>query len=96
MRELWETERQAFVAPVAAMIEAERAAGRAPDGTDATALATVLLDLNELMLERLALGTPLDHEQLLSAVSTVWLRAVYGRTDHEPAPAPAPHRRSTR
>ena len=41
------------------MIEAERAAGRAPGGVPATTLATVLLELNDRMLERVALGGPL-------------------------------------
>lgn len=89
VREMWEAERQRFVAPVAAMVAAERAAGRAPDGADPTALATVLLDVNEVMLERLTLGTPLDHEQLLSAVTAVWVGALFGRTD-PPAARPDP------
>lgn len=81
VRALWEAERQRFVGPVAAMIAAERAAGHAPQGVDPTALATVLLDVNEVMLERLTLGTPLEHEQLLSAVTAVWTGALYGRVD---------------
>lgn len=92
VRAMWEAERQRFVAPVAAMLEAERAAGRAPQGADATALVTVLLDVNEVMLERLALGTPLEHEQLLAAVTAVWLGALYGRVDLPGAATPIPSR----
>ncbi len=54
VRELWDADRDSFVEPVAAMIEAERAAGRAPEGPDAGALATVLLELNDRALERLS------------------------------------------
>ena len=81
VRELWDSDRESFVPVVAAMIEAERAAGTAPDGVDATALAGVLLELNDRMLERLALGGPLDREQLVEAVVAVWLHTIYGRVD---------------
>jgi TetR/AcrR family transcriptional regulator, ethionamide resistance regulator len=80
VREMWDADRQSFVPPVAAMIESERAAGRAPDGPDASALATVLLELNDRALERLALGGPLTREQQVEAVVTIWLRTIYGRT----------------
>src|SRR6187397_904014 len=56
VRELWDSDRESFVPVVASMIEAERASGAAPAGADATALASVLLELNDRMLERLALG----------------------------------------
>ena len=79
VRELWDSDRESFVPVVAAMIEAERAAGAAPAGVDATALAGVLLELNDRMLERLALGGPLDREQLVEAVVAVWLHTIYGR-----------------
>jgi len=81
VRELWDSDRESFVPVVAAMIEAERAAGTAPEGVDATALAGVLLELNDRMLERLALGGPLDREQLVEAVVAVWLHTIYGRVD---------------
>jgi len=81
VRELWDSDRESFVPVVAAMIEAERAAGTAPDGVDAAALAGVLLELNDRMLERLALGGPLDREQLVEAVVAIWLHTIYGRVD---------------
>ncbi|MFC3962398.1 TetR/AcrR family transcriptional regulator [Nocardia jiangsuensis] len=80
VRRMWEADRQAFIPAIAAMIDGERAAGRAPDGADATALADVLLLLNERLLERLTLGDGLDRENYVNAVVTVWLRTVYGRT----------------
>jgi hypothetical protein len=58
---------------VAALIESER-----PGTENAGALASVLLELNDRMLERLALGGPLDREQLVDAVVTVWLHTIYG------------------
>jgi AcrR family transcriptional regulator len=80
VRDMWDSDRQSFVAPVAAMIEAERAAGRAPAGPDAVALATVLLELNDRALERLALGGPLPREQHVEAVVHIWLSTIYGST----------------
>lgn len=81
VRELWDSDRQSFVGPVAEMIEAERAAGRAPAGVDATSVATVLLELNDRMLERLALSGASARPQLQEAVIEIWLRTIYGRTD---------------
>jgi AcrR family transcriptional regulator len=78
VRELWDSDRESFVPVVASMIEAERASGAAPAGGDATALASVLLELNDRMLERLALGGRLDREQLVEAVVAVWLHTIYG------------------
>ncbi|MDX6375007.1 MAG: TetR/AcrR family transcriptional regulator, ethionamide resistance regulator [Nocardioidaceae bacterium] len=78
VRELWDSDRESFVPVVAGVIESERTSGAAPAGTDATALASVLLELNDRMLERLALGGPLDRELLVEAVVTVWLHTIYG------------------
>lgn len=77
VRELWDADRASFVAPVADMITAERAAGRAPAGPDAAALATVLLELNDHALEKLALGDVLPVEDRIEALVTVWLRTIY-------------------
>ncbi|WP_280424952.1 TetR/AcrR family transcriptional regulator [Nocardia carnea] len=77
VREIWEAERQAFIPSIAAMIEDERRAGRAPTGGDAATLADVLLLLNERLLERLTSGTELDRERYIESVVTVWLRSIY-------------------
>lgn len=77
VRELWESERQAFIPSIAAMIDDERRAGRAPAGGDAATLADVLLLLNERLLERLTLGAELDRERYIESVVTVWLRSIY-------------------
>ena len=78
VREMWESDRASFVAPVAGIITAEREAGRAPAGADATALASVLLELNDRMLERIALGGPIPQETLIETVVSIWLRSIYG------------------
>lgn len=78
VREMWDTDRESFVEPLAAMIRAEREVGRAPAGAPETALATVLLDLNDRALERWALRRGPDRESHLAALVSVWLRSIYG------------------
>lgn len=82
VREIWESERQAFIPSIAAMIDGERRAGRAPAGGDAETLADVLLLLNERLLERLTLGAELDRERYIESVVTVWLRSIYAPATH--------------
>lgn len=81
VREIWESERQAFIPSIAAMIDDERRTGRAPTGGDAETLADVLLLLNERLLERLTLGAELDRERYIESVVTVWLRSIYAPAD---------------
>jgi AcrR family transcriptional regulator len=78
VRALWDADRGGFVGPVVELIEAERAAGRAPEGPDPTALATLLLELNDRVLERVARGSELDVRPQLDAVIAIWLRSIYG------------------
>lgn len=78
VREMWESDRASFVPLVAEVIEGERAAGRAPAGPDASDLATVLLELNDRALERLARGDGLSREALTDTVVHVWLSSIYG------------------
>lgn len=72
VRELWESDRASFVPHVAAVIAAEGSAA------DAETLASVLLDLNDRMLERLALDDTLDRDVLVGTVVHVWLHSIYG------------------
>lgn len=81
VRDIWDEARESFVESVAEMIRAERAAGRAPAGVDAEVLASVLLEFNDRLLERLTLGGTLTREQLMDGAATVWLRSIYGTTD---------------
>ena len=84
VRTMWDADRQSFVQPVADMIQEERDAGRAPDGPEAVTLATVLLELNDRMLERIALGGTLTRDQQVEAVAAIWLRTIYGQLpDHD-------------
>jgi hypothetical protein len=62
------------------MIRADRLAGRAPDGLDADVLASVLLEFNDRLLERLTLGGSLSREQLMDGAAAVWLSTIYGIT----------------
>jgi TetR/AcrR family transcriptional regulator, ethionamide resistance regulator len=78
VRELWDSDRESFVPVIAQVIEDERAAGHAPAGHDAAHLASVLLELNDRMLERLALGGPLSPDQMVDAVVAIWVNTIYG------------------
>jgi TetR/AcrR family transcriptional regulator, ethionamide resistance regulator len=78
VREIWDSARESFVASVAGMIRADRAAGRAREGVDATVLATLLLEFNDRLLERLSRGGPLSPQQLRDGAADIWLATIYG------------------
>lgn len=78
IREMWESDRISFEGVVADMITAERAAGRAPDGVEPQALASVLLDLNDRNMERRVVGPCPDRETHIAAVTSIWVRTIYG------------------
>ena len=78
VRAMFDAGRESFIAPVAAVIDAERKAGLAPPGPDSIALATLLLELNDHAVERLARGDVLPVEDRIEALVTIWLRAIYG------------------
>ncbi len=80
VRDMWESDRESFVPAVASMIAAERAAGRAPAGPDPEALAAILLELNDRMLERLARGSGLPRDEQVAIVVHIWLSSIYGST----------------
>lgn len=77
VRAHWDAGRRSFIRPVSEVIDHERASGAAPPGPDSTALATVLLELNDRCLEELARGEDLDPDHRLDALVTIWLRAIY-------------------
>lgn len=79
VRDIWDAARESFVDSVAAMIRADRAAGLAPQGLAAEVLASMLLEFNDRLLERLTLGGPLTREQLMDGAATIWLNTIYGR-----------------
>ena len=80
VRDIWDGARESFVGSIAAMIRADRAAGRAPAGLDADVLAAVLLEVNDRLLERLTLGGRLTPEQLRDGAAAIWLSSIYGIT----------------
>jgi len=78
IREIWDSARESFVASVAEMIRVDRAAGLARDGVDETVLATLLLEFNDRLLERLSWGGPLTPQQLRDGAADIWLATIYG------------------
>lgn len=78
VREIWDTARESFTPTVAAMISAERSAGRAPGGADPAVLASLLLEFNDRLLERFTVGGPLTREQLVDGAQALWLGTIYG------------------
>ncbi|MCV7067040.1 TetR/AcrR family transcriptional regulator [Mycolicibacterium farcinogenes] len=78
VRELWDQARESFVPTVAAVITADRTAGRAPDGTDAAVLANLLIEFNDRLVERFIVGGPLSRQQLLEGAEAMWMGAIYG------------------
>lgn len=62
---------------VSAVITAERESGRAPDGVDPKVLASLLMEFNDRLLERLIIGGPLTRRQLLEGAEAMWMGAIY-------------------
>jgi hypothetical protein len=83
VRDIWDDARESFVESVAAMIRSDRLSGLAPDGADPEVLASVLLEVNDRLLERFVLGGTLSREQLMNGAAAIWLKTIYGL---EPAP----------
>lgn len=83
LREDWDRGRAGFAADVAAMIASERATGHAPDGADAASLASVLLELNDRAIERYALGDGPPRELHINALTSIWVRSLYGTDPSE-------------
>jgi AcrR family transcriptional regulator len=81
VRDQWDAFQQSFIGVLTDVIEAERAAGAAPYGVDARAVATALLDLNDRTLARVVRAPEgFDWGGHLDAVVHVWLSSIYGRT----------------
>jgi AcrR family transcriptional regulator len=80
VRDLWDDARESFVPTVAEVITTERESGRAPDGTDPRVLASLLMEFNDRLIERLIIGGPLTRRQLLEGAEAMWMGAIYGTT----------------
>ena len=87
LREMWDGYRESFVAPVAAMIDEERAAGRAPAGPDGETLAALLLELSDRTLERLDVADQAGIERRAETLTTIWTRSIFADV---PVPARPP------
>ncbi len=79
VRQVWDDARDSFIPALAAMIAAERADGRAPDGPATDVLAGILLEFNDRLLERYTIGGGLTRDELLEGAETIWLRTIYGQ-----------------
>ncbi|ULN32716.1 TetR/AcrR family transcriptional regulator [Mycolicibacterium smegmatis] len=77
VRDMWDAARESFVPTVSAVITAERESGRAPDGVDPKVLASLLMEFNDRLLERLIIGGPLTRRQLLEGAEAMWMGAIY-------------------
>jgi TetR/AcrR family transcriptional regulator, ethionamide resistance regulator len=80
MRAFWEDTVGRFVEQAARSIREERSAGAAPEGPDSEALAKALIWMNErcFYTTSLGLGPALSQEELVSTLTAIWLRAIYG------------------
>lgn len=78
---LWREWIEGFVPAIAARIEAERRAGRAPGGTDAVGLARALAWANErnLYMAMRERARPSEVTGAVDALSALWLGAIYGQ-----------------
>jgi AcrR family transcriptional regulator len=79
-RGVWERVMEEYVETTAAIIEAERARGAAPDGVPARDLAIALNRMNERVFNSTFAGQApaVAEERLVDVLVTVWLGAVYG------------------
>lgn len=78
VRDMWNEARESFVPTVADVIAADRAAGRAPDGPEPRVLASLLMELNDRLVERVIMGGPLTRQQLLEGAEAMWMGTIYG------------------
>lgn len=83
MQEFWSGVARRFIDAAAEQIERERTAGVALAGPpDARLLATVLENMNEqaCFTQSLSRRSPVRDRKLVDALTTIWLRSVYGVT----------------
>jgi TetR/AcrR family transcriptional regulator, ethionamide resistance regulator len=83
VRQMWDAGRADFAKVIGGMIDTERAAGRAVEGPDAAAVASVLLDVNDHALERHSLGSGPPRAKHIEAITFIWLSTIYGTRSPE-------------
>ncbi|MFI5496019.1 hypothetical protein [Actinoplanes sp. NPDC051859] len=81
IREMWDSNLESFVAPMAQYIDGERQAGRAPAGPDSGSLAGLLLRLSDRTLESLGPQETPEDRQRMNTLATIWARSIYGAAD---------------
>jgi AcrR family transcriptional regulator len=81
VRQMWDAGRADFTSVIAGMIRDERASGRAIDGPEASALASVLLDLNDHAVERHSLGSGPPRAEHIETLTFLWLHSIYGGSE---------------
>ncbi|MDI9917153.1 TetR/AcrR family transcriptional regulator [Rhodococcus sp. IEGM 1379] len=79
--DLWNNGLEGFVEPVAAVIDSERAAARAPVGADSRMVALILLESIVRLGNRYWIGDQksTDVAAATQALSEVWVGTIYGR-----------------
>lgn len=79
--DLWNRGLEKFIEPVAAVIDSERNAGRAPGGADSSMLALILMEAIVRVGDRYWIGDHRDADVKSSkeALAAVWMGAIYGR-----------------
>jgi AcrR family transcriptional regulator len=84
LRELWSTFMQKWVDRTAAVINAERAHGAAPDTVPAQDLAAALNLMNERVMFASYTGQrpSIAEDSALDTLVHVWITSIYGKTPH--------------
>lgn len=84
LRELWSTFMQKWVDRTAAVINAERARGAAPDTVPAQDLAAALNLMNERVMFASYTGQhpSIAEDSALDTLVHVWITSIYGKTPH--------------
>lgn len=82
-RSLWSEIMEGWTTHVVERIDAERKRGAAVDATEARALATALLQMNERVLRAIFVEeTPaVAEERVVDTLAHIWLSAIYGTPD---------------
>ena len=92
LRRIWGVVVERFAESSARHIDEARAAGQAPPGPDALALATTLMWMNERCFSLMVLeeGPLPEEDELVRTLAEVWVRSIYGECGELSPPPPAP------
>ena len=74
----WRGLLQRFADATSSRIEAEQAAGRAPDMAAAPTAFALVWMTERTFYQQLVQGAPVDRDELVAALNGIWARAVYG------------------